>query len=267
MLDPKLTAFAIAYAEHRESEGRRLPEEDLLALPWLQHGPQAGQWAVRARTFQAFVTRVLEPLARKARRPLAVLDLGAGNGWLSYRVGRSGHRAMALDIRADEIDGLGAADCLTRHSPGRIERIVASFDAIPLPDDTVDIAVFNAALHYATDLCAVLSEAHRVTRAGGAIAILDSPFYRRDADGEAMVAEKLDRAEACFGKRAPILTSLGAIEYLTPARLAAASAPLGIAWRRHRVRYPLAYELRPFLAALRRQRRPSRFDLWTAKLR
>lgn len=267
MLDPRLLAFATAYAEHRGAEGRSLCSADLLALPWLRRGPQAEQWAVRARTFEAFRDRILRPVARKSGRPLNVLDLGAGNGWLSYRAGSEGHSAIALDIRADRIDGLGAADCLVAQSAGRIERVIASFDAIPLADDTADITVFNASLHYASDLRAVLAEAHRVTRPGGTIAILDSPFYRREADGEAMVAEKRRHAREWFGERAAVLTSLDSIEFLTPARLAWASESLGIEWRRHRVRYPLAYELRPLLAAIRRRRRPSRFDLWAADVR
>jgi len=267
MLDATLSAFAEAYAQHREAEGRRLSEAELLALPWLREGPQAGQWAVRARTFEAFAARVLEPMARGVSRPLTVLDLGAGNGWLAYRVASAGHRAIALDIRADDVDGLGAADPFVARRPGSIERLVASFDAIPLADGASDLTVFNAALHYAADLSAVLAEAHRVTAAGGMIAILDSPFYRRESDGEAMVAERRVRAQDWFGERAAVLTSLGSIEYLTAARLRAASRGLAIAWRRHRVCYPLAYELRPLVAALRGRRRPSRFDLWTAAVR
>lgn len=264
VLDAKLAAFASAYAGHRAAEGRRLCEADLLALPWLTHGPQAAQWTVRARTFEAFVAQVLGPLT--STRPLTVLDLGAGNGWLSYRVACLGQRALALDIRDDDVDGLGAAEPYLARVPGKIERIVAAFDAIPLPDGSTDVAVFNASLHYATDLHAVLAETCRVVRPGGAIAILDSPFYRREADGAAMVAEKHARAGDRFGERAAILTSLRSIEFLTSAGLAAASDGLGLEWRRHRVRYPIGYELRPVLAALRGRRRPSRFDLWSARV-
>jgi SAM-dependent methyltransferase len=267
MLDPKLKAFAVAYAEQREAEGRRLSKADLLALPWLRQGPQAGQWAIRARTFETFMRRVLQPMAKRQGRPLTVLDLGAGNGWLSYRAGCEGHLAIALDIRADKIDGLGATDCLVSHSPGRIERIVASFDAIPLADNTADVTVFNASLHYSTNLSAVLHEAHRVSARGGVIAILDSPFYRTEAAGRAMVAEKQLRARQWFGERAATLTSLDFIEFLTAGRLAAASRDIGLEWRRHRVSYPLAYELRPLMARMRRHRSPSRFDLWTADVR
>jgi SAM-dependent methyltransferase len=259
MLDAKLASFATAYAEHRESEGRRLARADLLALPWLREGPHASQWAVRSRTFEAFLDRVLEPAAKSSARPLTVLDLGAGNGWLSHRVAALGHSAFALDIRGDDVDGLGAGDW-----PAHFERILASFDSIPLADASSDITVFNASLHYAVDLPAVLAEAKRVTRRGGTIAILDSPFYRRERHGEAMVAEKRCSATVQFGDRAEALTSLDCVEFLTRARLTAAS---GIEWRRHRVLYPLAYELRPLVAALSGRRPPSRFDLWTAEVR
>ncbi|MCH7473373.1 MAG: hypothetical protein IIA27_01775 [Gemmatimonadetes bacterium] len=58
------------------------------------------------------------------------------------------------------------------------------------------------------------------------------------------------------------LVGLPFIEFLTPQRLTKASAHLGMEWHRHRVRYPLWYELRPLVARVRRRRPPSRFDIW-----
>ena len=168
-----------------------------------------------------------------------------------------GHHAIALDIRSDAVDGLGAAEPLVERSAG-LQTIVGSFDAIPLASASVDIAVLNAAIHYATDLRAVLREAERVTRSGGQIVIMDSPFYRRESDGLAMIEEK----RRAFGNRAAVLMSLPFIEFLTRERLRDASPELE--WTRHRVRYPLAYELRPLVAAVSGKRRPSRFDLWVA---
>jgi SAM-dependent methyltransferase len=141
--------------------------------------------------------------------------------------------------------------------------VVSAFDEIPEPDASFDLAVFNAALHYATDLAAVIEEAARVVRPGGRLAILDSPFYRREADGLAMVAEKAAEAPRRFGARAATLMALPFVEFLTRERLAAASAGIGVRWRRTRVVYPLWYELRPLSARLRGARPPSRFDLWT----
>ncbi len=96
--------------------------------------------------------------------------------------------------------------------------------------------------------------------------ILDSPFYESDADGAAMVAEKHRDAKHRFGERAETLLALPFVEYLTRDRLEAASADLGLSWHRHRIRYPLWYEMRPLLAWLRGRRPPSRFDLWECRL-
>lgn len=258
-----LEQFASDYARHRQAEGREYSQSQLLQLPYVHSGPLAGQWKVRARTFDAFVQRVLRPMARESAAPLRVLDLGAGNGWLSYRIALEGHRAVALDIRNDTVDGLGAAAPLVRECPDRIACMVAPFEAIPLERASIDLAVFNASLHYATELGAVLEEAARVVRPGGRIVIMDSPFYAREADGAAMVAEKRQFARRQFGERAEALMALAFIEFLTRERLAEAAPEL--AWRRHRVRYPPSYELRPLRATLTGKRRPSRFDLWTAR--
>ena len=258
-----LQDFARDYAAHREAEGRGFTGEALLALPYVQDGPLARQWAVRARTFEALLERLVRPMAAGGRR-LQVLDLGAGNGWLSYRMALEGHTAVALDIREDGVDGLGASEPYLKRAGGKMRIAVAPFEAIPAPDASFDVAVFNASLHYALDLRTVLAETVRVVRPGGRLAILDSPFYRREADGLAMVAEKTADAPKRFGQRAGTLMSLPFIEFLTRERLAAASAPIGLRWRRTRVLYPLWYELRPLQALLGSARAPSRFDLWTA---
>src|SRR6185295_15038466 len=135
-------------------------------LPYVNTGPLARQWAVRARSFEAFERRVLRPAQRRAdvyaAGALRVLDLGAGNGWLAHRAALAGAVALALDMRDDDVDGLRAAP-----SKSPIERVVASFEAIPLRDATFDVVVFNASLHYAEDLGRALAEARRSRPAGG----------------------------------------------------------------------------------------------------
>jgi SAM-dependent methyltransferase len=237
---------------------------DALTLPYVTEGALVRQWAVRARSFECFQRRVLRPAQRRAdvdaAGALRVLDLGAGNGWLAHRATLVGAEALALDVRDDAVDGLGAAP-----SDSPIARVVASFEAIPLRDASFDVVVFNASLHYAEDLCRALGEARRVVRPKGRIVVLDSPFYRSAKHGDAMLRAKRQDAERRFGQRAEALMALAVVEYLTKERLADASRGLGLApWRRHRVLYPLWYELRALRAALRGERPPSRFDVWEA---
>jgi SAM-dependent methyltransferase len=251
--------FRREYAAHRAEEGRGRGE-DVLELPYPRGGPLARQWRVRARSYEAFVRLILRPLAASNGGGLRLLDLGAGNGWLSRRVAMEGHEAAALDVRDDRVDGLGAAADLLSARPGLFQRVAASFDALPFPPGHFDLAVFNASLHYALDLGRVLGAAAAAVRAGGRIVILDSPFYATEQAGAAMVAEKRREASTRFGHRADALLGLPFIEFLTADRLRAASPELS--WRRHRVRYPLWYELRPLTARFRGRRPPSRFDLW-----
>jgi SAM-dependent methyltransferase len=258
--------FRAAYGAHRAAEGRRYRRAELLSLPYLDAGPLATQWAVRARTFAALVRNVLRPAAARDSAGLRLIDLGAGNGWLCYRTALAGHRPVALDFRDDDVDGLGAAGAYLETEPRLFDRIAGSFAELPFRDGSFDIAVFNASLHYALDLEATLSEAARVVRRGGRICILDSPFYDRETDGMAMMAEKHRNAHEQFGDRADVLLALPFIEFLTRDRLNAASRPAGLNWRRHRVRYPLWYELRPLVARLRRARPTSRFDLWESTI-
>src|ERR1700722_18981869 len=212
--------FFHEYARHRAGEGRAIRGEELRSLPYLRKGPLAQQWAARARSFDVFMKRIIGPMA--VRGPLDVLDLGAGNGWLCYRIARSGHRAVALDIRDDELDGLGAANDLLDEAVDRFQRVKATFEALPFADQSFNITIFNASLHYAGNLARVLAEAVRVTRRRGVIAILDSPFYQRERDGERMVAEKAAQGAARFGARAEVLLSQNFTEFLTRGRLESA---------------------------------------------
>ncbi len=255
--------FRRAYAEHRAREGRGA-HDDVVRLPHVRRGPLADQWRVRASSFRCFLRRVLRPLARAAGRPLTVLDLGAGNGWLSYRVQRLGHRAIALDMRTDTVDGLGVARGCRDRMATPFHLVAADFERLPLHPACADLVVFNASLHYAIDLPCALRQAVWALRPEGRIAVLDSPFYPSAAAGEEMVREKQRTAARQFGDLAGPLTALPFVEYLTPERLRSASEGL-ITWRRHRVLYPLAYELRPLIALISRRRRPSRFDVWEGR--
>lgn len=256
--------FRAAYAAHRAAEGRRLSASEFHALPYVTRGPLARQWGVRARSYDAFVRHVLGP-ALRAEAAESILDLGAGCGWLSRRCAEAGLDAVALDIRTDDVDGLGVEMQRAETGRPRFEKVAASFDATPFASGSFDIVIFNASIHYATDLAATLCEARRVARAGGRIVILDSPFYATERAGAAMVMEKRRTAEARFGASAGTLLAPGFIEFLTDDRLSTASQPLGLMWRRRRVSYPLWYELRPAIARLRGERAPSRFDLWECR--
>ena len=154
--------------------------------------------------------------------PVHVLDLGAGSGWLSHRLAALGHRAVAVDAIDDEVDGLGAA----RHYPTDFASVQADFDALPFAPGQFDLVVFNGSLHYAADTAATLERAHRAARAGGALVVMDSPMFRADGDGSAMVGAEVLRFRNQCGCANVVQPGVG---YLTFARLAGIAGEAGAA--------------------------------------
>lgn len=239
----------VRYSEGRGSESsayyRALPFRDL-------SGRNSAMWAMRAKTYSYFERNVLFPMEREMRRPLDILDLGAGNCWFSYRVSLRGHRPVAVDIFSDALDGLGAA----RHYPKPILTVEADFAQTPFPPASFDLAVFNASLHYSTGYLQTLAEARRCLRPSGSVIVLDSPLYRRREHGLRMVEEKRAAFLKRYGFRSDAIPSM---EFLDFAMLRTLQQDLGIHWRIYKPWYGFSWHLRPAKAWLQRRRPPSRF--------
>jgi SAM-dependent methyltransferase len=217
--------------------------------------PHAAEWRIRAESFQQLQRFALPPGGSAAIR---VLDLGAGNGWLSHRLSSLGHHVVALDRLDDGEDGLGAC-C---HYPTPFLRVQADFDALPFVPNQFDLVVFNGSLHYAPDVPATLARARRMIARHGALAVMDSPMFRRDEDGLAMVADKLRRFKTDYGLTEIVHPSVG---FLTPSSLSGAVAPLGLGGRFVRSRGPLRWRVGRELARVRLRRAPAAFGVWIAR--
>ena len=246
--------FLENYRTIRSAEGRGSNESAYYqALPYGDlTGRNSGQWAIRGRSYSYFERKILSPMERKLGRALDVLDLGAGNCWMSYRLSLRQHRPVALDIFADAMDGLGAARHYGQHFP----LLEAEFDHLPFRTSSFDLAIFNASIHYSTDYKHTLNELRRILRPGGHCVIIDSPVYRRHEDGEKMRAERHDEFERRYGFRSDVLPSL---EYFDEPTLAALAEQLNIQWIVHRPWYGWKWWWRPWKARLLSRRAPSRF--------
>jgi SAM-dependent methyltransferase len=240
--------FLDDYRRIRAAEGRgssdaayyrALPFEDLT-------GRNSGQWRIRAATFRYFVRKMLP------RSSSRVLDLGAGNCWLSYRLRELGHLPVAADIFADTSDGLRAA----RHYPVPFPVTEADFNDLPFANGAFDLILYNASIHYSPDYVRTLGEARRCLRADGRVVILDSPVYAEREHGERMRAERQQLFEKQYGFRSEALKS---IEFFDEAMLGELARELGIRWRIHKPWYGAAWHLRPLRAWWKNQRPPSRF--------
>src|SRR5215475_12794278 len=103
--------FLEEYRQIRYAEGRGSDDPEYYrALPFLDiSGRNSAMWQMRSATFRYFEKHILSHLESAAARPLEIMDLGAGNSWLSYRLALRRHRVSAIDIFLDSRDGLAAA--------------------------------------------------------------------------------------------------------------------------------------------------------------
>lgn len=248
--------FLHQYRQVRHAEGRGcLDPAYYRALPYQDlSGKNSAMWAMRARTYRYFERELLRPLECAAQRPLHILDLGAGNCWMSYRLSLRGHRSTALDIFSDPLDGLQAA---TRY-PVPIPAVEAEFNTLPFAQNTFDLAIFNASLHYSTDYAKTLTEVRSCLRDSGRVIVLDSPLYRRPEHGAQMVAARKSSYRQKYGFASD---ALGSIEFLDRTALRSLAQDLGIAWRIYRPWYGWRWHLRPLTALLKGRRPPSRFHI------
>jgi ubiquinone/menaquinone biosynthesis C-methylase UbiE len=256
--------FLDDYLRIRRAEGRGSDDPAYyLALPFKDlSGKLASQWAMRGRTYRYFERHVLPALGPAGG--LDILDLGAGTGWMSYRLALCGHRPVAVDILTDSRDGLGAARHYFDAFGCTFPVIDAEFDHLPFPNGSFDAAVYNASLHYSSDYSRTLTEARRCVRAGGRIVVLDSPVYKTPEDGEMMRRERREQFLARYGTESDHIRS---IEYLDVASIGALARELGIEWRIHKPWYGAAWHMRPLKARLNGTRPPSRFWILEGQLK
>lgn len=257
-----LAAFIAEYESIRESEGRGSERDDYyLGLPYVDaSGKDRRQWRVRARSHDYLLRRLLPAAGRRPGD--RVLDLGAGNCWMSYRLSLAGYRPCAVDLITNERDGMGAARHYRTRLPALFPRFQASFGRLPFADDQFDVAVFNASFHYSDDAEAALGEALRCLKPGGVVVISDTPWYRREEDGRRMLAERRSTFLHRHGRTGASIAMLG---FLTDAWLQRTQRALSIRWEVHCPWYGLAWALRPALARVHGRRPPSRFRLWAAR--
>ena len=258
--------FMLEYEQVRKAEGRgSTSSEYYLALPFRDlSGHNSWQWSIRTRTHLYIVRNILPTLHRKKDESLKVLDLGAGNGWLSYRLAALGHTPTAVDLLTNEFDGLGAGHHYGSALPELFPRFQAELDNLPFASDQFDCAIFNAAFHYSENYERTLSEAMRCLRPGGTIIIADSPTYSGESDGFQMVVERQEIFRRNFGFAS---NSLNSSEFLTPRRMLELAAKLQLEWKTHKIWYGFRWASRPLLARLKRRREPSQFLVYTAQVK
>ena len=163
-----------------DQSGASGPEEQAEAEERLLHGSSFGAAAAayaehRPDYAEAAVRWALEPVW--SRRPLRVIDIGAGTGKLTATLVRLGADVTAVEPDQDMLAELHRELPSVRSVPGSAEQI-------PAPDGSADAVLAGQAMHW-FDMDRAMPEIARVLTPGGVLAGL----WNVDDDRVGWVAE------------------------------------------------------------------------------
>lgn len=111
-----------------------------------------------------------------------VADLGCGTGQLAVTFAPFVRRVIGVDDSADMLSAAGRR----AHGCANVELLEGRLEALPIDDDTVDLAIMSLVLHYVGDPAAALAEAARVLRPIGRLMVIDMLPHGRDEYRERM---------------------------------------------------------------------------------
>jgi ArsR family transcriptional regulator len=125
-----------------------------------------GKDYVPGRSWKALAEMLLKLLP-----PMTIADIGAGEGTLSLLLSQRAVKVYAID-NSERMVAYGR-DVLSRSNVANVEYLLGDLEEIPLPNASVDLALFSQSLHHALHPGKALAEAHRILRPGGRLVVMD----------------------------------------------------------------------------------------------
>jgi len=194
-------APAPAWACPTHFDGARLREHVMAMYDRVARAPETGDFhfhvgAAYAVSYLGYDASALRRLPDRCTQrfagvgnPLAAGPIPAGSTVLDHACGAGTDLLLAAlaagpDGHAVGVDVTPAMrDCAATAAReaglgGRVRILDGTFEALPLPDASVDVVISNGVLNLATDKLKVMREALRVLRPGGALYLADVTLER-----------------------------------------------------------------------------------------
>lgn len=160
------------YLKVRETESRIYNDETLKLLPLIKHGHQHyNEWRLRKVTAD-YLVRYFSQYSS-----LCILDVGAGNCWLSNLLSsKTGNTVYAIDLNESELkQGLRVF-----YNNKNLKIIYGDILMDIFKTELFDSVLFVSSIQYFADLIKTIKKTLTFVRPGGNIFIADSNFYKED---------------------------------------------------------------------------------------
>jgi len=164
--------FEEQYISIRKKEKRIYTNEEVALLPDIYHHHiHYNEWQIRKRSSSMLINYL-----SKKNKPLKILEIGCGNGWMSAKMAEiHNSKVTGLDINLTE---LKQAFEVFEKKPNLSFIYADIHDKITF--FSFDIVVFAASVQYFPSLKEIVTTAFSLLNAGGEIHILDTHFYEDD---------------------------------------------------------------------------------------
>src|SRR5204862_621548 len=110
--------------------------------------------------------------------PLAVADLGAGEGTLSQLLAKNARKVIAIDSSPKMVEF--GSKLAKKHGFKNLEYRLGNIEDPPIDKNSVDLAILSQALHHAVHPQRAVTAAHRILKREGRLVILDLLSHRFD---------------------------------------------------------------------------------------
>lgn len=166
----KYAAQEQLYLELRKKEGRIYSDTEVKQLPDVPKGhPLANEWKVRKHSAKKLVNAL-----KTKNRPLKILEIGCGNGWLCHQLSCIPHSDITgVDVNKPELE---QADRLFGSIPN-IRFVCGDIFEDGLLEKDYSVIVFASSIQYFENITTTIERALSLLSNKGEIHIIDTPFY------------------------------------------------------------------------------------------
>jgi ubiquinone/menaquinone biosynthesis C-methylase UbiE len=163
--------FPGLYISLRKKENRLYADEQVRHLPDIsKEHPHYREWLARKRSSDKLVRHL-----RNMKKPLSILEIGCGNGWLAHKLATvPGANVTGFDINLEELE---QAARVFSGLPNLRFAYGDSFFIRP-SEKLYDMVVFAASIQYFPSLEAIIKDVLQHLQPQGSIHIIDSHFYK-----------------------------------------------------------------------------------------